>query len=667
MLKYLDDFESFRSGYLNESNMDINDSYKIAHKYFFDMNVGATEDEFNELFDKYKEAKEAYYSGNPIMGDVEFDELEDQLGLANVGYVGTKSKDDSKHTELHPCRMGSLAKINIKANSDGTTDFGKFVMDIQKVFRDLPNDGIIEVTPKFDGCSWEAVWDDKGHLISVSTRGDGKRGTDVRHWIEPKLKDIPINRFLRPGNKLVIRGEGLIGFENFSKYNEDFSNTRAFVAGMFNRDWTGAESEISARDDMDIVAYDFRLSPGQDEYEWIDYNKVPNVDCFGYNILTFKKSELNAEIFAEIYDQMEEYRKNCKYPLDGFVLKPEVRYRKTENVERPSDCVAIKYKPTIFETTVKHIEWNLSKLGEFIPVVIFDTVVADGKNVNRASCSNYGMVKKNKLGVGSKIRVFMGGDIIPQVHEVITSSNVTEEPTENVTIKGIHLMKNLSEDESKNLRIMSGAGAIDLRGFKEATLTKNLDRFIFNGGPEINTILDFLTDESINFMDSNWGYEVGTAKIVRMLKARRQTLTVAEIILALQFRYCGKKFADVAAEYIQGNIDQTGLIGVHTEIKNWLLDPESEERRLIQYYIDLFGIKFVEKSKPAEDAIAIIMTGSPKDFGYATKSDFLTKHPEYYETTNWKECEILFTDDMLSSSSKMQKAQKLGIEIKQYF
>ena len=73
-----------------------------------------------------------------------------------------------------------------------------------------------------------------------------------------------------------------------------------------------------------------------------------------------------------------------------------------------------------------------------------------------------------------------------------------------------------------------------------------------------------------------------------------------------------------------------------------------------------------EGAAAATDAIPVIMTGSPKKFGFATKADFLAQHPEYVETTEWKQCKILFTDDLASTSSKMKKAESLGIEIKTY-
>ena len=83
-------------------------------------------------------------------------------------------------------------------------------------------------------------------------------------------------------------------------------------------------------------------------------------------------------------------------------------------------------------------------------------------------------------------------------------------------------------------------------------------------------------------------------------------------------------------------------------------------------YIKPFGISYIEEIAVGEDRIPVIMTGSPKACGFNTKADFLSKHPEYVETTKWNECQILFTDDLESDSSKMQKAKKLGITIKKY-
>ena len=69
------------------------------------------------------------------------------------------------------------------------------------------------------------------------------------------------------------------------------------------------------------------------------------------------------------------------------------------------------------------------------------------------------------------------------------------------------------------------------------------------------------------------------------------------------------------------------------------------------------------KSQKAEQ-IPIIMTGEPNE--YKTKAEFLKAHPEYRETTSWKEVKVLFTNSLESNSGKMKKARDKNIEIKLY-
>ena len=78
--------------------------------------------------EKYYEAKEAYYNGEPIMTDLEFDELERSLGLENKSEVGTRH--NPSYTVKHPFIMGSLSKVQIKENEDGTMKWEDYYNDI---------------------------------------------------------------------------------------------------------------------------------------------------------------------------------------------------------------------------------------------------------------------------------------------------------------------------------------------------------------------------------------------------------------------------------------------------------------------------------------------------------------------------------------------------------
>lgn len=62
------------------------------------------------------------------------------------------------------------------------------------------------------------------------------------------------------------------------------------------------------------------------------------------------------------------------------------------------------------------------------------------------------------------------------------------------------------------------------------------------------------------------------------------------------------------------------------------------------------------------------MTGSPKEFGFATKNDFVAAVAPYgiIAGTLNKDCSFLVTDNLDSMTSKMEKAAKLGVQVVTY-
>ena len=82
--------------------------------------------------------------------------------------------------------------------------------------------------------------------------------------------------------------------------------------------------------------------------------------------------------------------------------------------------------------------------------------------------------------------------------------------------------------------------------------------------------------------------------------------------------------------------------------------------------LDLEDLKHDEPEDDGIEKLKVILTGSPEEFGYKTKSVFLQQHPELIEVSSFKECECLITDSLDSNSGKMQKARKAGIPIKTY-
>ena len=135
---------------------------------------------------------------------------------------------------------------------------------------------------------------------------------------------------------------------------------------------------------------------------------------------------------------------------------------------------------------------------------------------------------------------------------------------------------------------------------------------------------------------------------------------MTDLIQSMGNENCGEKNSLFLAKKISGlNPDSKGIPTSIIE-----LSEDNSFLYGVERYMERLDLKpLVEESS---DKIPVILTGSPKECGYSTKADFLAKHPQFVETTKWGECKILFTDDLESTSSKMEKAKKKGIEIKTY-
>ena len=100
----------------------------------------------------YKLAKEEYAKGTPILEDFEFDALQEELGYENKDKTPTRK--NPKYTVKHPLIMGSLSKVQIKADKNGNIDWATFLKEIKKFINKNHDKVKLIITPKFDGCSF---------------------------------------------------------------------------------------------------------------------------------------------------------------------------------------------------------------------------------------------------------------------------------------------------------------------------------------------------------------------------------------------------------------------------------------------------------------------------------------------------------------------------------
>ena len=684
--------------------------------------------------EKLEIAKEAYYnSGVEIMSDLEYDELERKVGLENKSHIGTLHNE--AYTIKHPIIMGSLSKVQVKESKDNknnivTTNYNDFVEQALKYINYYNKDEkTVIITPKYDGCSFELVLNNNykynvsGNIVSCSTRGDGEYGKDMFEKLKDKFDTYFISSVFKAlssvysniNNKnIILRGECLVKksvFEN--KYNNTFVNPRAFVAGTLNADYDINDKELLERlSDIDCIIYDVRIEETKNSYKEIDFeiirNEFRDIDYSKYynifpgiNVVTYDSSNTLINDFGIIYNKYSYIRNKYNYALDGFVIKPTSKYRKSNNTEpRPKDCVAIKFKPMIESTTVKDIEWSVGKGGELTPVLILNEIKLDGKSITRVSAHNYGYIKENNIKKNTKVDISLAGDIIPFIYNVYKEEKDTyynvifsDYNKDQIRIDGVHAY--LIENEHQKMKRLfiqrSLALGIKSLGKKNAEKLANYIYDNTNSNDVIND--DFFGNESNMNIESNSNINnnvlynhillvpfniieeaIGgkTAdNIIKNIQNIISKISFKELIKSCCFLDCGSRVSEECAKYLIG--EQVDWFGLNKDAYLWVFNKESEEFKLlesvmnyigkdIEYYKSLNSINNMNENN--QNKTFVILTGEPNN--YLTKNDFLKHHPEYEVTGSWKKVQIVFTNDINSNTGKMKQARAKGIEIRVY-
>ena len=647
----------------------------------------------------YKLAKEEYAKGTPILEDFEFDALQEELGYENKDKTPTRK--NPKYTVKHPLIMGSLSKVQIKADKNGNIDWATFLKEIKRFINKNHDNAKLIITPKFDGCSFEIVTDNEGNIASISGRGDNKFGSDYYNQLIGKATDAITN--IKDKRNLCLRGEILISKTIFnSKYSVEvdpengFANPRSWVAGLLYRDYENTPTYNAMLNDMSMVIYDIRKYNGSEwvETDWTDYiGEIPS--HFLPEVFSDEFMLNTPEDLEFIYNKYNNYRiKKCEFALDGIVVKPQVAYRENNNTDyRPKDCVAIKFIPQLQETEIVDISWKLSeKTGELIPTIVTKPVIMDGKTITRASASNYGRLLNDKISIGTKVIISLAGDIIPFIYKVTDTTSFNENnlniPTEYETyieeggigksgeVKRLKVI--LSEADRtrnnfitsvKNLNIpnLGPALAIELYNYlvDKSSASATNDFFDIKEVPVPDNIL-LVSPEDIALGIGGKNGEKIRKEFINVL----HLLTLKDIIMTCNFTGCGSKIAEQCANYLVGN--EYDFAHLSEKSYNWVFDKTSDNYMKVLNIVNSFGKQFTdfvvieteeEKAFKAEQ-IPVILTGEPND--YASKGEFLKLHPEYRMTGSWKEVKIVFTNSLDSNTGKMKKAREKGIEIRVY-
>ena len=602
-----------------------------------------TKDELSSLKKQYDEAVYEYYqTDSTTMSDLEFDELKEIL--ETNGY-NLSTEDDVEDVNVREKlntanNMISLHKVQVFSEHMEQKHLSAVMSWLKQYNPNITPDTMVRVGWKLDGCASSLRYDENGELYDVVTRGNFS--------IAYKMLEVATTQHPKGKPNSEIRCEMIMKKSTFKeKYLEDgYANPRNLVAGIVN--------DINPQDqrkwDIDFIKCNDGLNANQDTISYINYVKQYTL-CYE----TIPVSEL-----PHYYEIFKDERERFEYPTDGLVVYLTYVEEFRHIGKYPLHSIAIKFPPVEAITTVKKIEWNLKKSGEWIPKAILEPVDLDGSTVRRTLVFNYGFVVDNKVYPGARVVIAKNGDIIPYIQRVVEPGDEKNFEHPEGVIVGKHLYPKENQDIIQRERFIAGCYTLGIKNFGYAW---------FRGCAEIchNNIARLFDEETIN----EWSLKQlfgGNKKVKQFITEldNIKKLTIYQVLRMLQIPKLGATTAKQIARKLSGL--NYSFVGLEKSVVNeCILGDTAFKIDDCVTQLEDYGIKVeMLKEDVTEYSVTYEMTGSPKDFGWKTKSEFVKNIANWKHTKLDKTTTYLITDYLTSTSSKMLKAQKNGTRILTY-
>jgi DNA ligase (NAD+) len=599
-----------------------------------------------ELEREIEKHNHLYWEKNePIINDESYDVLlQELLTIYPDSHIFTTLEEQK-----------SIEPQNKYVHSDPMLSLEKFysvkeVITWMKKIGRSPHE-LFKMELKLDGISGRL---ENGNL---ATRGDGRVG-------ENHTSKIPFIEFKVASDKTIcetvdctINGEIIITDKFFEdNLKGEFKNSRNAVAGLMGRK---RPEEIEG---MGVTFVDF------------DYDKIQHTG--------------NVDAFEIGWDDLVKNLTSKGFPFDGIVIKlADTDYYKLlgNKTKSPRGAIAFKFANKKGITPATEITAQVSRKGKLTPVAELEPIELAGVTISRATCHNFKFVKDMGIGKGSVVVIERAGDVIPKITSVVkgkiddvifpTNCPCCDTPTEfngvdlccpNTTcpdrlIEHLAFMaKTIGIDELGRptaekiynyyvesthnktnifrLNSISYEDILSLEGYGEKS-AKTLYGNIQNALKNINEI-DFLASFGI----SGWGKTMADKALTKagsldnLLKMNKEELTSIEGI------------GEIMAENLINGVKEQCIRLVHADYTTFIVEPTKEHNNIVDGQhenIVKYTICFTGKLE------------NPRKF-----YENIAKERGMKPTSSVnKDLNILITADKNSVSSKMKKAEKLGIEI----
>lgn len=618
-------------------------------------------DKIEILEGKIKYYAKAYYEGHPIIDDETFDMLV------------LKLKAMKQDSEVLTTGWGFEVdgnKVKHKYSHIGSLDKCKNYNEIPDRFKHR----MVFISPKLDGLSAVAYYN-KGTLVQGITRGNGEYGKDITDKLIKILGNtIQDNTFTG-----AVRGELIINDKNWKvlqgKY-KDLIAPRNFAAGIINRKEMDEDIQY-----IDLVVYKIvgkekvtQMDKRNDVLDWLQAN-------FKNAIPTCYLPNLNEASWNEYHKTIFDNFKELGYGLDGLVLtNPEIQYNSNSN-GYIYDEVAFKFAAEKTNTIITDIEWTLSRTQRLVPVAVVEPVELSGAVITRATCNNAKMIKDLALGKDAEVVITRSNEVIPQILEVIQSSE-QDLPTicpvcgrqlvwDGVDLKCANAMcENIKMSDLQQW--CESIGETD--GLQWTLMKQYLDIY------HITSIESLYENESDVMTDLNMRQLSITEQKVKQFfeKLYSQNIDITKALIGLNIPRLGVKTAELLSRNTElcKKLMNYGIIFDSlsdmdvVQLSQQLIEvvKEATTKELLNNREKLSNLRYIENrityntNTTLENIKYIAVTGSLNSM---KRKDFEKYIKEYgYElTSNLKKCEYLVNNDIESTSTKNKQAKEFGIPI----
>ena len=634
------------------------------------------------LLNRY--ATEYYTSDNPSVSDSEYDRLYRELVELETAYPKQVLADSPTH------RVGGKVLDGFEKYSHqyplyslqdafSREELEAFDARVRKEVA-LPT-YICEL--KIDGLSISLTYE-KGILVAGATRGDGSIGENITENIK-RVKDIPLT--LPEELDITVRGECYMPRASFDHVNQarqengelEFANPRNAAAGTLRQ----LDTAVVAKRNLATFLYQEASPSTRDSQEKV----LTHLEQLGFVV---NPKRILAENIDEIWDFIQEVgqeRENLPYDIDGVVIKVNDLAGQEElgfTVKAPKWAVAYKFPAEEKEAQLLSVDWTVGRTGVVTPTANLTPVQLAGTTVSRATLHNVDYIAEKDIRKDDTVIVYKAGDIIPAVLRVVESKRVSEEkldiPTncpscdsdllhfeDEVALRCINprcpaqIMEGLIHFASRDAMNITGLGPSIVEKLFAANLVKDVAD-IYRLQEE-----DFLLLEGVK--------EKSAAKLYQAIQASKEN-SAEKLLFGLGIRHVGSKASQLLLQHFHSieNLAQAdseevasieSLGGVIAKSLQTYFATEGSEILLRELKEAGVNLDYKGQTVVADatlSGLTVVLTGKLERLKRSEAKSKLESLGAKVTGSVSKKTDLVVAG--ADAGSKLQKAQELGIEVR---